>query len=162
MKNTKNTKNKIGVITKVNTLKINQTKNFVKKNSKNSVTPHQSLISKNAVNSNTNNKITVNMANNNEENININHNSVLPKQKQNNRMSKSREKILKENTDIKKSNTVKKVLQVNKSYHTTNNKNKKNESQNNNNILINELLTSQNDNKGYMTATSTCNNINSV
>ena len=161
MKNPKNTKNKIGVITKMNTLKINQTKNYIKKNSKNNVTPRQSLISKNGINSNTNNKITVNMANNNEENININHNSVLPKQKQNNRMSKSREKILKENTDIKKSNTVKKVLQVNKSYHTTNNKNKKNESQNNNNILINELLTSQNDNKGYMTATSTCNNINS-
>ena len=102
MKNTKNTKNKIGVITKVNTLKINQTKNFVKKNSKNSVTPRQSLISKNAVNSNTNNKITVNMANNNEENININHNSVLPKQKPSNRRSKSREKIINENVDIKK------------------------------------------------------------
>ena len=162
MKNTKNTKNKIGVITKVNTLKINQTKNFVKKNSKNSVTPRQSLISKNAVNSNTNNKITVNMANNNEENININHNSVLPKQKPSNRRSKSREKIINENVDIKKSNTAKKVLQVNKSYHA-NAKNKiiKNEIKNNNNLLINELLTSQNDNKGYMTATSTCNNINS-
>ena len=162
MKNPKNATNKIGVITKVNTLKINQKKNYTKKNSKNSVTPRQSLISKNVINSNTNNKITVNMVNNNEENININHNSVLPNQKPSNRMNKSREKILKENNDIKRLNTVKTVLQVNKSYNTTaKNKNKKNEKQNNNNALIQQLLSSQNDNKGYMTATSTANNINS-
>ena len=159
MKNTKNTTNKIGVISKVNTLKINQKKIYAKKNSKNSITPRQTNITKSSINTNSNNKITVNMINNNEENIN--HNNLLQKQKPDNRTSKSREKILNENGVIKKSNTMKKVLTVNKSYNTiAKNKNKKNE-KNNNNVLINSLLISQNDNKGYMTTTSTCNNMNS-
>ena len=116
MKNTKNTTNKIGVISKVNTLKINQKKIYAKKSSKNSITPRQTNITKSSINTNSNNKITVNMINNNEENIN--HNNLLQKQKPDNRTSKSREKILNENGVIKKSNTMKKVLTVNKSYNT--------------------------------------------
>ena len=83
-------------------------------------------------------------------------------QKQNTliKKSKSKEKIKKE-TVTKKENTIKKVLTVNKSYHTiAKNKNKKNDIKNYKS-LINTLFTSQNEDKGYITATSTNNNINS-
>ena len=155
MKNTKNISSKNGVIKKMNTLKLNHNKLIVKKNTKNSITPRQTHIIANSININSNNKIKVNIINNNEENINKN--NFPPKQKLNNRKSKSREKILNENS----ATSFNKILTVNKSHHTmVKNKNKKNEI-NNYNSLVNTLFTSQNENKGYMTTTSTNNIINS-
>ena len=158
MKNTKNITNKIGVVSKINILKINSNKLNGKKNTKNSITPRQTNILKNGIKTNSNNKIKVNIISNNEENIDKN--NYISHQNQNNRITnKSIDKIKKEN-GIKKTNSIKKVLTVNKSYHTiAKNKNKKNE-KNNYNSLINSLFTSQNENKGYMTTTSTNNNIN--
>ena len=160
MKTTNNTLNKIGVVSKINFLKINSNKLNTKKITKNSITPRQTHIIKNVINTNSNKKIKVNMLTNNEENIN--NNNLMSYQKQNTliKKSKSKEKIKKE-TVTKKENTIKKVLTVNKSYHTiAKNKNKKNDIKNYKS-LINTLFTSQNEDKGYITATSTNNNINS-
>ena len=155
MKNSKKITNIIGMISKINNLKVNPNKLYDKKNSKNSITPRQANILPKKVNGNSSNKIKVNMVNNNEENINKN--NIVPQEKRNNRQAKSKDKIIIE-SGKKKSNSIKKVLTVNKSYHTmAKNKNKKNDL-NNYNSLINSLFATQNDNKGYLTTTSTNNN----
>jgi hypothetical protein len=157
MKNNKKMPNIAGIITKTNTLKVNQNKLSDKKNTKNSMTPRQTNLIKKKINGNSSTKIKVHMANNNEENINKN---ILVNQlKKNNGITKSKLKLNNETTK-KKSTSTKKVLKVNKSYNTiAKNKNKKNDT-NNYNSLINSLFTTHNDNKGYLTTTST-NNINS-
>ena len=157
MKNNKKMPNIAGIITKTNTLKVNQNKLSDKKNTKNSMTPRQTNLIKKKINGNSSTKIKVHMAKNNEENINKN---ILVNQlKKNNGITKSKEKLNNETTK-KKSTSTKKVLKVNKSYNTiAKNKNKKNDT-NNYNSLINSLFTTHNDNKGYLTTTST-NNINS-
>ena len=157
MKNNKKMPNIAGILTKTNTLKVNQNKLSDKKNTKNSMTPRQTNLIKKKINGNSSTKIKVHMANNNEENINKN---ILVNQlKKNNGITKSKEKLNNETTK-KKSTSTKKVLKVNKSYNTiAKNKNKKNDT-NNYNSLINSLFTTHNDNKGYLTTTST-NNINS-
>ena len=155
MKTTSNTSNKIEMISKINFLKINSNKLSTKKLSKNTITPRQTHIIKNLINTNSNKKIKVNMLTNNEENINNNH------QNQNHLINKSKSKgKIKNEAVTKKKNFIKKVLTVNKSYHTiAKNKNKKNDMKNYNS-LINTLISSQNDNKGYMTTSSTNNNFN--
>ena len=154
MKNTKNITNSIGPASKINIIKIKSNK----KNMKNSITPRQNHILKNGIKTNSNNKIKVNIISNNEENIDKN--NFISHQNQNSKASnKTKEKTKNEN-GTKKSNSIKKVLTVNKSYHTiAKNKNKKNDL-NNYNSLVNTLFTSQNENKGYMSTNSTNNNIN--
>ena len=96
MKTTNNTLNKIGVVSKINFLKINSNKLNTKKITKNSITPRQTHIIKNVISTNSNKKIKVNMLTNNEENIN--NNNLMSYQKQNTLInkSKSKEKIKKE------------------------------------------------------------------
>ena len=154
MKTANNASNKIGVLSKINNLKINTNKLTTKKSTKNSITPRQTHIMKKVINSNSNKKIRVNMITNNEENIN--NNNILSNTNHKIRTNKSKEKIKTDN-GIKKENSTKKILTVNKSYHTmAKNKNKKNDNKNFNS-LINTLFTSQNDNKGYKTTTNTNN-----
>ena len=156
MNNNKKMPNIAGVLTKMNTLKVNQNKLNDKKNTKNSMTPRQTNLIKKKINVNSSTKIKVHMSNNNEENINKN---ILVNQlKKNNGIIKSKEKLNNETTK-KRSSSTKKVLKVNKSYNTiAKNKNKKNDT-NNYNSLINSLFVTQNDNKGYLTTASN-NNIN--
>ena len=159
MKNNKKTQNIVGVISKTNNLKVNQNKVNDRKHTKNSLTPRQTNIIQKKINGNSSAKIKVNMVNNNEENINKN--ILVNQQKRNNRMTKSKEKRINETTK-KKSTSTKKLLTVNKSYHTmAKNKNKKNEL-NNYNSLINSLFATQNENKGYLTTTTNNNNNNNV
>ena len=133
MKNTKN-----GIISKINTLKINSNKLYPKKISQNFITPRQTTLLQKSQNSNTSTKIRVNILNNEE---NINSNNIQKKRK-----SKSKPKISQK--DSKKS-----LININKSFFnkTAKNKNKKNDI--NYSTTINTFFTTQNDNKYISTET---------
>ena len=135
MKNSNN-----GILTKINTLKINSNKIYQKKNSEKYITPRQTHLLKNPLDSNTSTKIKVNILNNEE---NINSNNIQKRI----RKSKSKPKLIKK--DSKKD-----ILISNKSFNnkTVKNKNKKNDI--NYNISINTFFTTQNDNKIYTTTTT--------
>ena len=132
MKNCKN-----GILSKINTLKINKNILCPKKISQKYITPRQTTVLKNPINSNSSIKIKVNIKNN-EENININTTNSKRIKK-----SKSKPKLIKK--DSKKD-----ILVVNKSFNinkTIKNKNKKNDI--NFNSTINTFFTTQNDNNNY-------------
>ena len=99
MKNCKN-----GILSKINTLKINKNILCPKKISQKYITPRQTTVLKNPINSNSSIKIKVNIKNN-EENININTTNSKRIKK-----SKSKPKLIKK--DSKKD-----ILVVNKSFN---------------------------------------------
>ena len=154
MKNNNNSSSIIGVLTKINSYKINQNKLYTKKSSNSSITARPPNTVQNTTNSKSNKKIKINIINNNEERSNNMNNS---QKKINLRVNKTKEKII-NNSGIKKNNSNKKILTVNKSYNINfKNKNKKNETKDYNSL--NSGFSTQNENKDSI-QTSTKANIN--